>query len=84
MCLHFSSVKFCRFYILLTFIQTELDAEYIPPQIFSCPLTEDKLTMYGLVYKPHNYEAGKKYPTVLFVYGGPHVQFVTNADKALR
>ena len=30
--------------------------------------------MYGMIFKPLNLEAGVKYPTVLFTYGGPHAQ----------
>uniref|UniRef100_A0A6Q2XM95 dipeptidyl-peptidase IV n=1 Tax=Esox lucius TaxID=8010 RepID=A0A6Q2XM95_ESOLU len=29
--------------------------------------------LYGMVYKPHNLQPGRKHPTVLFVYGGPQV-----------
>lgn len=37
--------------------------------------------LYAMVFKPHNFEAGKKYPTVLNVYGGPEVQLVSNTFK---
>lgn len=30
--------------------------------------------VYGFYLKPPNMETGVKYPCVLFVYGGPHVQ----------
>ena len=30
--------------------------------------------MHGMVFKPPNFDPGRKYPTVLFVYGGPAVQ----------
>jgi len=32
--------------------------------------------VYGMIFKPPNIEPGFKYPTVLFLYGGPHVQVV--------
>lgn len=35
---------------------------------------------YRLV-KPVNMEAGKKYPTIVYVYGGPHAQLVTGGWK---
>jgi len=31
-----------------------------------------------VVYKPANFDPSKKYPTILNVYGGPHVQLVSN------
>ncbi|XP_013399764.1 dipeptidyl peptidase 9 isoform X1 [Lingula anatina] len=56
---------------------------YKPPEIFSYD-SQCGFTMYGMLYKPHNLEPGKKYPTMLFVYGGPQVQLVSNAFKGLR
>lgn len=37
--------------------------------------------LYAMVFKPHNFEPDKKYPTVLNVYGGPEVQLVSNTFK---
>lgn len=34
-----------------------------------------------MVFKPHNFVSGQKYPTILHVYGGPEVQLVTNTFK---
>ncbi|CAH1788869.1 unnamed protein product [Owenia fusiformis] len=56
---------------------------YKPGELFSCP-SKSGDTFYGMVYKPHNYIPGEKYPTVLYVYGGPHTQLVTNSYKGLR
>ena len=30
--------------------------------------------LYGVVYPPAGLEEGKKYPTVVYVYGGPQIQ----------
>ncbi|CAH1154679.1 unnamed protein product [Phaedon cochleariae] len=40
--------------------------------------------LYAMVFKPHRFEGGKKYPTVLNVYGGPEVQLVSNSFKGMR
>lgn len=37
--------------------------------------------LYAMVFKPHNFEPDKKYPTILNVYGGPEVQLVSNTFK---
>ncbi|CAG8535283.1 1346_t:CDS:2, partial [Diversispora eburnea] len=34
----------------------------------------DGITIYGYLYKPENYVPGKKYPTLLSIYGGPKSQ----------
>jgi dipeptidyl-peptidase 9 len=44
----------------------------------------DKCKLYGLFYKPFNYVEGNKYPTLLYVYGGPCAQMVTNEYKTNR
>lgn len=60
-----------------------LSEEYHPPELFSF-YSDSTPTTYGMYYRPHNLEIGRKYPTVLFVYGGPQVQLVTNAFKGIR
>ncbi|KAG8454462.1 hypothetical protein GDO86_000908 [Hymenochirus boettgeri] len=56
---------------------------YEPPEIFhfqaSC-----QAKLYGMVYKPHNHIPGTKHPTVLFIYGGPQVQLVSNSFKGMK
>lgn len=50
------------------------------PAIFS-PRLPNGETLYAMVFKPHNFELGVRYPTVLNVYGGPEVQTVNNTFK---
>ncbi|MBB5439064.1 dipeptidyl-peptidase-4 [Pedobacter sp. AK017] len=38
--------------------------------------------LYMNLYKPVNYDAGKKYPVVVYWYGGPHAQLITNSWNA--
>lgn len=52
-----------------------------PPQIFSFE-TDDHCKLHGMLYLPFNYQPGVRYPTVLYVYGGPKAQIVTNAYKS--
>lgn len=46
--------------------------DYVPPEIFHFHTRSD-VQLYGMIYKPHAVQPGKKHPTVLFVYGGPQV-----------
>uniref|UniRef100_A0A8D0R488 dipeptidyl-peptidase IV n=1 Tax=Sus scrofa TaxID=9823 RepID=A0A8D0R488_PIG len=57
--------------------------DYTPPEIFSFESTTG-FTLYGMLYKPHDLQPGKKYPTVLFIYGGPQVQLVNNRFKGIK
>nr|XP_004464282.3 dipeptidyl peptidase 9 isoform X3 [Dasypus novemcinctus] len=57
--------------------------DYVPPEIFHFH-TQSDVQLYGMIYKPHAVQAGKKHPTVLFVYGGPQVQLVNNSFKGIK
>ena len=35
--------------------------------------------LYTRLIKPSNFDASKKYPVLVYVYGGPHAQMVTNS-----
>uniref|UniRef100_A0A7N6BTW1 dipeptidyl-peptidase IV n=1 Tax=Anabas testudineus TaxID=64144 RepID=A0A7N6BTW1_ANATE len=61
----------------------ESPGDYSPPEIFDFP-GKSGFQLYGMVYKPHNLQPGRKHPTVLFVYGGPQVQLVNNSFKGMK
>ena len=39
----------------------------------------DGTDLYAKITKPANFDASKKYPVLVYVYGGPHVQLVKNS-----
>ncbi|KAI7867503.1 Alpha/Beta hydrolase protein [Spinellus fusiger] len=41
-------------------------------------MSSDGLKMHGCLYRPFYYCAGVSYPCILYVYGGPRCQMVTN------
>ncbi|CAG8547105.1 8887_t:CDS:10 [Funneliformis caledonium] len=47
-------------------------------------INNDGVKIYGCLYRPENYVPGKKYPTLLSIYGGPKSQMVTNDYKYPR
>lgn len=58
---------------------SQADPQYCP-QIYRPQLPSGD-HIYSMVFKPHNFQVGVKYPTVLYVYGGPEVQTVSNTFK---
>lgn len=40
---------------------------------------DGKTPLNGRIIYPANFDANKKYPVMLYVYGGPHAQLVTNS-----
>ncbi|XP_072173545.1 dipeptidyl peptidase 9-like [Diadema setosum] len=57
---------------------------FVAPELFVYKNSSTGDDMYGLLFKPHNLEPGRQYPTVQFVYGGPQVQLVSNSFKGVR
>lgn len=50
------------------------------PEIFSF-YNSDGIEIFGMIYKPPNFQSDKKYPVLLRIYGGPNVQVITNDYK---
>ena len=42
----------------------------------------DGQTLYTRLIKPYNFDASKKYPVIVYVYGGPHAQLITDTWTA--
>jgi dipeptidyl-peptidase-4 len=40
---------------------------------------KDGSVLYSRLIKPSNFDPNKKYPVLVYVYGGPHAQLVTNS-----
>jgi len=40
---------------------------------------KDGSTLYTRMIKPSNFDPTKKYPVLVYVYGGPHAQMITNS-----
>ena len=57
-------------------------AEHVPTEFGSIGAADGQRMYYKLL-KPRNLEAGKKYPVLIDVYGGPGVQRVTNTWSSL-
>jgi dipeptidyl-peptidase 4 len=46
-------------------------------------LARDGKALHAMLVKPANFDAARRYPVVLSVYGGPHAQTVTNSWDAV-
>ena len=57
-----------------------LESELFAPEIYTYKISSNE-TLYSMIFKPHNFQVGIKYPTILNVYGGPEVQLVSNTFK---
>lgn len=63
--------------------QSKPNFEVNPPELFNFKNSHGEM-VYGCYYKPRHFDPSRKYPTILKVYGGPHVQYVANDYKMTR
>ncbi len=52
---------------------------YVSPEfrLYSLKAADGKTDLYGRMLLPPDFDANKKYPVIVYVYGGPHVQLIT-------
>lgn len=56
---------------------------YKRPEIKNVTLKADDGTdLYGKIILPTDFDPNKKYPTIVYLYNGPHLQLVTNSFPA--
>ncbi len=56
---------------------------YHRPEIKNVTLKADDGTpLYGKIILPTNFDTSKKYPVIVYLYNGPHLQLITNSFPA--
>jgi len=58
----------------------EYQADWISPE-FGTLQADDKTTLHYRLFKPADFNPANKYPVIVFLYGGPLAQLVTNRWK---
>lgn len=60
--------------------EDRMKAEYNLPEISigTIKAADGKTDLYYRLIKPVNFDASKKYPAIIYVYGGPHTQLIHN------
>ena len=49
------------------------------PEVFSVKAADNRTDLYGVMYKPSDFDPNKKYPIISVVYPGPYYGFVPSA-----
>ena len=57
-------------------IASLLEAGWKPPEVFTTTGRDGKTGIWGVIYKPTNFDPAKKYPVVESIYSGPQGSFV--------
>ncbi|HKG06429.1 MAG TPA: DPP IV N-terminal domain-containing protein, partial [Pedobacter sp.] len=56
------------------------------PEVFSAKGRDGETDIWGIIIRPRNFDAAKKYPVIEYIYAGPHDSFVPKnflADNAI-
>jgi dipeptidyl aminopeptidase/acylaminoacyl peptidase len=62
---------------------TELvKAGWKPPEAFVAKGRDGKTDIFGVIFRPTNFDASKKYPVIENIYAGPHGSFVPKSFSA--
>lgn len=56
-----------------------LQVGWTPPEEFVVKAADGKTDLYGVLYKPYDFDPNQKYPVVEYIYGGPQTT-VTHRD----
>ncbi len=46
--------------------------QWSPPEGFKVKAADGQTDIYGVLFKPYNFDPGKKYPVIDYIYNGPH------------
>ena len=52
------------------------EAGWKAPEVFAAPGRDGKTLMWGLIYRPSNFDPNKKYPVIEYIYQGPGDHYV--------
>lgn len=57
-------------------ISALLANDWKAPEVFSAKGRDGKTDMWGVIYRPSNFDPSKKYPVIEYIYSGPGDQYV--------
>jgi dipeptidyl aminopeptidase/acylaminoacyl peptidase len=52
------------------------ELRYAPPEEFGVKAADGRTDLYGVLYKPHDFDASRRYPVLEHIYGGPQTTWV--------
>ncbi|MCH8247364.1 MAG: DPP IV N-terminal domain-containing protein [Bacteroidetes bacterium] len=57
-------------------IDAQRELEWKPPEEFVVKAADGKTDLYGVLYKPYDFDPSKKYPVIEHIYAGPQSRFI--------
>ncbi|QNL50770.1 prolyl oligopeptidase family serine peptidase [Olivibacter sp. SDN3] len=53
------------------------------PEVFTAKGRDGKTDIWGIIIRPSNFDANKRYPIIEYIYAGPHSSFVPKSFQTL-
>ena len=74
--------------LLQTFSKANIDGlkelQWSPPEEFVVKAADGKTDLYGVLFKPYDFDPSKKYPVIEWIYAGPHLAVVPRTFTSRR
>lgn len=74
--------------ILMTLEETDISflkkENWQMPLVFSAKGRDDKTDIWGVIYRPSNFDSTLNYPIIEYIYAGPHNSFVPKSFTGVR
>ncbi len=58
------------------------EADWKAPEVFAAPGRDGKTLMWGLIFRPTNFDPNKKYPVIEYIYQGPGDHYVPKSFQS--
>jgi dipeptidyl aminopeptidase/acylaminoacyl peptidase len=65
-------------------ISALVKAGWAPPEVFSAKGRDGQTDIWGVIYRPADFNAARKYPVIENIYAGPHSSFVPKSFAAFN
>jgi hypothetical protein len=65
-------------------ISALVKAGWAPPEVFTAKGRDGQTDIWGVIYRPTDFSAAKKYPVIENIYAGPHSSFVPKSFAAFN
>ena len=59
-----------------------VEAGWKAPEVFTAKARDGRSDIWGVIFRPSNFDPAKKYPVIEYIYAGPHSSFVPKSFQA--
>ena len=60
-----------------------MDTGWKTPEVFTAKGRDGKTDIWGIIVRPTNFDPGKNYPVIEYIYAGPHDSFVPKSFRTV-